>query len=85
MSFTFAAENWVTDLNGRGVAASREEDEGTKNHQPAIQVSNPILSGEGEYVDDKAAAIREASEEIGLDLTTEDTISVGNLPERVGE
>lgn len=33
---------------GRGVAASREEDEGTKNHQPAIQVSNPILSGEGE-------------------------------------
>ncbi|KAJ6188888.1 hypothetical protein N7519_003796 [Penicillium mononematosum] len=36
-----------------------------------------------EDVDDKAAAIREASEEIGLDLTTEDTISVGNLPERV--
>ncbi|KAJ5515307.1 hypothetical protein N7527_006867 [Penicillium freii] len=36
-----------------------------------------------EDADDKAAAIREASEEIGLDLTTEDTISVGNLPERV--
>jgi 8-oxo-dGTP pyrophosphatase MutT (NUDIX family) len=33
--------------------------------------------------DDKAAAIREASEEIGFDLTTEDCISVGNLPERV--
>ncbi|KAJ5661675.1 uncharacterized protein N7477_009291 [Penicillium maclennaniae] len=33
--------------------------------------------------DDKAAAIREASEEIGLDLTTDDCISVGNLPERV--
>lgn len=33
--------------------------------------------------DDKAAAIREASEEIGLDLKTEDCIHVGNLPERV--
>ncbi|KAJ5513011.1 hypothetical protein N7463_002563 [Penicillium fimorum] len=36
-----------------------------------------------EDADDKAAAIREASEEIGFDLTTDDTISVGNLPERV--
>ncbi|EKV18710.1 NUDIX family hydrolase, putative [Penicillium digitatum Pd1] len=36
-----------------------------------------------EDADDKATAIREASEEIGLDLTTDDTISVGNLPERV--
>lgn len=33
--------------------------------------------------DDRAAAIREASEEIGLDLTTDDCIHVGNLPERV--
>ncbi|CZR53849.1 related to peroxisomal NUDIX hydrolase [Phialocephala subalpina] len=33
--------------------------------------------------DDKAVAIRETSEEIGLDLTTEDTFFVGNLPERV--
>ncbi|KAJ5126171.1 hypothetical protein N7526_008348 [Penicillium atrosanguineum] len=33
--------------------------------------------------DDKAAAVREAWEEIGLDLTTDDCISVGNLPERV--
>ncbi|KAI9924537.1 hypothetical protein ASPWEDRAFT_51679 [Aspergillus wentii DTO 134E9] len=36
-----------------------------------------------EDADDKAAAIREASEEIGLDLTTDDFIYVGNLPERV--
>ncbi|KAJ5693269.1 hypothetical protein N7462_002692 [Penicillium macrosclerotiorum] len=36
-----------------------------------------------EDADDREAAIREASEEIGLDLTTDDTISVGNLPERV--
>ncbi|KAL4804868.1 NUDIX hydrolase domain-like protein [Aspergillus unguis] len=33
--------------------------------------------------DDRAAAIREASEEVGLDLTTDDCIYVGNLPERV--
>lgn len=36
-----------------------------------------------EDADDCAAAIREAVEEIGLDLTTGDCISVGNLPERV--
>lgn len=36
-----------------------------------------------EDVDDKEAAIREAWEEIGFDLTTDDCISVGNLPERV--
>ena len=33
--------------------------------------------------DDCAAAIREAWEEIGLDLTTDDCIATGNLPERV--
>ncbi|RHZ55642.1 NUDIX hydrolase [Aspergillus thermomutatus] len=33
--------------------------------------------------DDRAAAIREASEEVGLDLTTNDYIYIGNLPERV--
>ncbi|KAL4928277.1 NUDIX hydrolase [Aspergillus undulatus] len=36
-----------------------------------------------EDADDRAAAIREASEEVGLDLTTDDCIYVGNLPERV--
>ncbi|KAJ5105189.1 hypothetical protein NUU61_002536 [Penicillium alfredii] len=36
-----------------------------------------------EDLDDRAAAVREAAEEIGWDLTTEDCISVGNLPERV--
>lgn len=33
--------------------------------------------------DDKAVAIRETSEEIGLDLTSGDAFFVGNLPERV--
>lgn len=36
-----------------------------------------------EDADDQEAAVREAWEEIGLDLTTDDCISVGNLPERV--
>ncbi|KAL4743197.1 hypothetical protein BDV11DRAFT_202176 [Aspergillus similis] len=36
-----------------------------------------------EDADDRAAAIREASEEVGLDLTTDDCIYVGNLPERI--
>lgn len=33
--------------------------------------------------DDKAAAVRETWEEIGLDLMSRDCIHVGNLPERV--
>jgi 8-oxo-dGTP pyrophosphatase MutT (NUDIX family) len=33
--------------------------------------------------DDKAAAIRETSEEVGLDVTTEDCLYVSNLPERI--
>lgn len=36
-----------------------------------------------EDTDDRAAAIREASEEVGLDLTTNDYVYIGNLPERV--
>lgn len=36
-----------------------------------------------EDADDKATAVREAMEEIGLDLNTENLIFVGNLPERV--
>jgi 8-oxo-dGTP pyrophosphatase MutT (NUDIX family) len=36
-----------------------------------------------EDADDRYTAIRETSEEIGLDLTTANVVSVGNLPERV--
>lgn len=34
-------------------------------------------------IDDKAAAVREASEEIGIDLTQPSCLHIGNLPERV--
>lgn len=36
-----------------------------------------------EDADDQATAVRETVEEVGLDLTAGDVISVGNLPERV--
>lgn len=33
--------------------------------------------------DDKAVAVREAQEEVGLDLTADESMYIGNLPERV--
>lgn len=36
-----------------------------------------------EDADDHATAIRETSEEVGIDLNEEDTIAVGNLPQRL--
>ncbi|GLI72435.1 hypothetical protein PoHVEF18_000612 [Penicillium ochrochloron] len=57
--------------------ASREGDRWTGH------VALPGGKRDPEDVDDRAAAVREASEEIGFDLTTDDVISVGNLPERV--
>lgn len=57
--------------------ASREGDRWTGH------VALPGGKRDPEDADDRAAAVREASEEIGFDLTTDDVISVGNLPERV--
>lgn len=57
--------------------ASREGDRWTGH------VALPGGKRDPEDEDDRAAAVREASEEIGFDLTTDDVISVGNLPERV--
>jgi 8-oxo-dGTP pyrophosphatase MutT (NUDIX family) len=36
-----------------------------------------------EDLDDRHAAVRETSEEVGLDIGGDETVSVGNLPERV--
>lgn len=57
--------------------ASREGDRWTGH------VALPGGKRDPEDADDRAAAVREASEEIGFDLTTDDVINVGNLPERV--
>lgn len=77
---TFFAQDWVQ--NGEPEAlfikrASRVGDRWTGH------VALPGGKRDPEDVDDKAAAIREAVEEIGLDLTTSECIHVGNLPERV--
>ncbi|KAL3477974.1 NUDIX hydrolase domain-like protein [Aspergillus californicus] len=77
---TFFSQEWVQ--NGEPEAlfikrASRVGDRWTGH------VALPGGKRDPEDADDQAAAIREASEEVGLDLTTNDCIYVGNLPERV--
>jgi len=57
--------------------AAREGDRWTSH------VALPGGKRDPEDEDDKAVAIRETSEEIGLDLTSKDVCYVGNLPERV--
>jgi 8-oxo-dGTP pyrophosphatase MutT (NUDIX family) len=47
------------------------------------QVAVPGGKRDPEDEDDKAVAVRETQEEVGLDLTTENLIYIGNLPERV--
>ncbi|KAF7595167.1 hypothetical protein BBP40_007134 [Aspergillus hancockii] len=76
----FFSQDWVQ--NGEPEAlfikrASRVGDRWTGH------VALPGGKRDPEDADDKAAAIREASEEVGLDLTTDNCIYVGNLPERV--
>lgn len=76
----FFAQSWVQHGDPEVLfikRASREGDRWTGH------VALPGGKRDPEDVDDRAAAIREASEEIGFDLTTDDVISVGNLPERV--
>lgn len=77
---SFFAQDWVQNGDPEVLfikRASRAGDRWTGH------VALPGGKRDPEDVDDKAAAIREASEEVGLDLTTEDCIHVGNLPERV--
>ncbi|RAL04974.1 NUDIX hydrolase [Aspergillus ibericus CBS 121593] len=77
---TFFSQSWVQNGEPEAIfikRASRVGDRWTGH------VALPGGKRDPEDVDDKAAAIREAIEEIGLDLTTSDCIHVGNLPERV--
>jgi 8-oxo-dGTP pyrophosphatase MutT (NUDIX family) len=57
--------------------AAREGDRWTSH------VALPGGKRDPEDEDDKATAVRETSEEIGLDLNGRDAMFVGNLPERV--
>ncbi|KAI9670009.1 MAG: hypothetical protein M1831_007045 [Alyxoria varia] len=46
-------------------------------------VALPGGKRDDEDVDDRATAIRETAEEVGIDLSEENAIAVGNLPQRV--
>ncbi|OOF96176.1 hypothetical protein ASPCADRAFT_396812 [Aspergillus carbonarius ITEM 5010] len=77
---TFFSQSWVQNGEPEAIfikRASRVGDRWTGH------VALPGGKRDPGDVDDKAAAIRETAEEIGLDLTTSDCIHVGNLPERV--
>ncbi|PYH42608.1 NUDIX hydrolase [Aspergillus saccharolyticus JOP 1030-1] len=77
---TFFSQSWVQSGVPEALfikRASRVGDRWTGH------VALPGGKRDPEDSDDKAAAIREASEEIGLDLTAENCVYIGNLPERV--
>lgn len=76
----FFSQNWVEQGEPEVLfikRASRVGDRWTGH------VALPGGKRDTEDSDDIAAAVRETWEEIGLDLSTEECIHVGNLPERV--
>jgi 8-oxo-dGTP pyrophosphatase MutT (NUDIX family) len=76
----FFAQPWVQHGTPEVVfikRAAREGDRWTSH------VALPGGKRDPEDEDDKATAIRETVEEIGLDLTSSEALFVGNLPERV--
>lgn len=76
----FFAQEWVQRGDPEVVfikRAAREGDRWTSH------VALPGGKRDPEDEDDKATAIRETVEEIGLDLTAPEALFVGNLPERV--
>ncbi|KKK24265.1 hypothetical protein ARAM_004409 [Aspergillus rambellii] len=77
---TFFSQSWVQHGDPEALFIKRSSRVGDRwtGH-----IALPGGKRDPEDVDDRAAAIREASEEVGLDLTTDGCIYVGNLPERV--
>jgi len=76
----FFEQSWVQHGDPEVVfikRAAREGDRWTSH------VALPGGKRDPEDEDDKAVAIRETAEEIGLDLTSPHALFVGNLPERV--
>jgi 8-oxo-dGTP pyrophosphatase MutT (NUDIX family) len=76
----FFQQSWVQHGDPEVVfikRAAREGDRWTSH------VALPGGKRDPEDEDDKAVAIRETDEEIGLDLTSPHALFVGNLPERV--
>jgi 8-oxo-dGTP pyrophosphatase MutT (NUDIX family) len=76
----FFAQSWVRNGDPEVVfikRAARTGDRWTSH------VALPGGKRDPEDEDDKAAAVRETSEEIGLDISGSDALCIGNLPERV--
>jgi 8-oxo-dGTP pyrophosphatase MutT (NUDIX family) len=76
----FFAQEWVQDGDAEAIfikRAAREGDRWTSH------VALPGGKRDPEDEDDRAVAVRETAEEIGLDLKSENVLFVGSLPERV--
>jgi hypothetical protein len=76
----FFKQEWVVKGDAEVVfikRAARQGDRWTSH------VALPGGKRDPEDEDDKAVAVRETAEEIGLDLTAQDALFVGNLPQRV--
>ena len=76
----FFAQDWVREGDAEVVfikRAARQGDRWTSH------VALPGGKRDPGDADDKAVAVRETVEEIGLDLNSPDALFVGNLPERV--
>lgn len=76
----FFSQDWVQKGDAEVVfikRAARHGDRWTSH------VALPGGKRDQEDADDRAVAVRETVEEIGLDLNTPDALFVGNLPERV--
>lgn len=76
----FFAQDWVQHGDPEAAfikRAARRGDRWTSH------IALPGGKRDGDDESDKAAAVREAMEEIGLDLTSPHALFIGNLPERV--
>ncbi|KAF7719246.1 Uncharacterized protein PECH_004826 [Penicillium ucsense] len=77
---SFFSQSWVQHGDPEVLFIKRASRQGDRWNG---HVALPGGKRDPEDLNDFTVAIRETAEEIGLDLTTDDVISVGNLPERV--
>jgi hypothetical protein len=76
----FFAQSWVREGDAEVIFIKRSARQGDRW---TSHVALPGGKRDPEDEDDKAVAIRETAEEIGLDLTSPNALFIGNLPERV--
>lgn len=77
---TFFVQDWVKHGDPEVLFIKRAA---RKGDRWTSHVALPGGRRDPEDADDQAAAIREASEEVGVNLTEDNCIAVGNLPQRV--